>query len=95
VKAGKNPTLAGYIFWAYRTKTAELEEKYTQKFTELLGYTVQVSSAENIIIPSRLAFLIVSIKHTTTTQESMYLSPLQITKTPPRTRRRPIIYELG
>jgi ABC-type transport system involved in multi-copper enzyme maturation permease subunit len=51
LEAGGEPTLEGYIFWVYRSKAAELEEKYSQKFTELLGQPVQVDIGDNIVIP--------------------------------------------
>lgn len=44
-------TLSGYIFWIDRLKVSELEEKYSQAFTEILGRPVQIVINENIIIP--------------------------------------------
>jgi ABC-type Na+ efflux pump permease subunit len=49
--SGGTPTLSGYIFWADRMKVAELEAKYSQAFTEILGQPVQVVIGQNIIIP--------------------------------------------
>jgi len=49
--SGGEPTLEGYIFWVYRSKAAELEAKYSQKFTELLGQPIQVHIGENIVVP--------------------------------------------
>lgn len=49
--SGGTPTLSGYIFWVDRMKVAELEAKYTQAFTEILGKPVQVEIGQNIIVP--------------------------------------------
>jgi ABC-2 type transport system permease protein len=49
--SGGTPTLSGYIFWANRMKVAQLEAKYTQAFTEILGQPVQVVIGRNIVIP--------------------------------------------
>jgi ABC-type Na+ efflux pump permease subunit len=49
--SGGTPTLSGYIFWANRMKVAQLEAKYTQAFTEILGQPVQVAIGRNIVIP--------------------------------------------
>jgi len=44
-------TLSGYIFWADRMKVSDLETKYSQAFTEILGHPVQVAIGRNIIVP--------------------------------------------
>ncbi len=49
--SGGTPTLSGYIFWVDRMKVANLEAKYSQAFTEILGQQVQVIIGQNIIIP--------------------------------------------
>lgn len=49
--SGNIPTLSGYIFWVDRMKVAELEAKYSQAFTEILGQPIQVVIGQNIIIP--------------------------------------------
>jgi ABC-type Na+ efflux pump permease subunit len=49
--SGSIPTLRGYIFWVDRMKVAELEAKYTQAFSEILGQPVQVVIGQNIIMP--------------------------------------------
>ena len=49
--SGGTPTLSGYIFWVDRMKVAELEAKYSQAFSEILGQPVQVVIGQNIIIP--------------------------------------------
>jgi ABC-2 type transport system permease protein len=49
--SGGTPTLRGYLFWAERMKGSELEEKYSQAFSEILGQPVQVAIGKNIIIP--------------------------------------------
>jgi len=50
--SGGEPTLTGYILWVHRTRVAELEAKYSQKFSELLGQPVRVEIKENFIIPT-------------------------------------------
>jgi ABC-type Na+ efflux pump permease subunit len=49
--SGGTPVLGGYIFWVNRMKVAELEAKYTQAFSEILGQPVQVVIGQNIVIP--------------------------------------------
>ncbi len=49
--SGGTPALSGYIFWVDRLKVAELEAKYSQAFSEILGQPVQVVIGRNIIIP--------------------------------------------
>jgi ABC-2 type transport system permease protein len=49
---GSEPTLNGHFLWSRRTKVAELEVLYSEKFSELLGQTVQVEIGENIVVPS-------------------------------------------
>ena len=49
--SGGTPTLSGYIFWADRLKVTELEAKYSQAFSEILGQPVRVAIGENILIP--------------------------------------------
>ena len=44
-------TLSGYIFWVDRMKVVDLETKYSQAFTEILGQPVQVVIGQNIFIP--------------------------------------------
>ena len=44
-------TLSGYTFWADRMKVPELETKYSQAFTEILGHPVQVVIDRNIVTP--------------------------------------------
>lgn len=50
--AGGEPTLSGYILWVHRRRAAELEVKYSAKFTELLGQPVRVEIGENFVIPA-------------------------------------------
>ena len=50
--SGGEPILTGYISWVFRGKVAELEVKYSDKFTELLGQPVRVEIGENVVIPS-------------------------------------------
>lgn len=50
--SGGEPTLSGYILWVHRARAAELEAKYSAKFTELLGQPVRVEIGENFVIPA-------------------------------------------
>ena len=50
--SGGEPTLSGYILWVHRAQAAELEAKYSAKFTELLGQPVRVEIGENFVIPA-------------------------------------------
>ncbi len=49
--AGDEPTLTGYILWAYRNKAADFETKYSKVFTELLGSTIHVKISKEYVIP--------------------------------------------
>jgi ABC-2 type transport system permease protein len=49
--SGGEPTLSGYILWVHRTQVVELEAKYSQKFSELLGQPVRINIGENFVIP--------------------------------------------
>ena len=53
--SGGTLTLSGYIFWVDRNKVAELEAKYSQAFSEILGRPVQVVIGPNILIPPATA----------------------------------------
>ena len=53
--SGGTPTLSGYIFWADRFKIADLETKYSQAFSQILGQPVQVAIGQNVIIPGASA----------------------------------------
>lgn len=46
------PSLVGYILWAFRGKAAELETLYSDKFSEMLGQPVRVEINKNFIKPS-------------------------------------------
>jgi len=50
--SGGEPILSGYILWVHRARVEELEAKYSDKFTELLGQSVRVEIGENFIIPA-------------------------------------------
>ncbi len=50
--SGGEPTLGGYVLWVHRGRAAELEAKYSEKFSELLGQPVRVEIGENFIISS-------------------------------------------
>jgi ABC-2 type transport system permease protein len=52
LESGGEPTLTGYILWVHRVRSAELEAKYSQKFSELLGHPVRIKIGENFIIPT-------------------------------------------
>ncbi|HSG43326.1 MAG TPA: ABC transporter permease [Anaerolineales bacterium] len=45
-------TLSGYILWVHRARSAELEAKYSQKFSELFNQVVHIKIGENIVIPA-------------------------------------------
>jgi ABC-2 type transport system permease protein len=51
LEAGGEPELSGYILWVHRTKASDLELKYSEKFSELLGQPVRVNIGENFVIP--------------------------------------------
>jgi ABC-2 type transport system permease protein len=50
--SGGEPILSSYIMWAHRPRAAELETKYSAKFTELLGQPVRIEIGENFVIPA-------------------------------------------
>jgi len=50
--SGGEATLSGYVLWVHRARAAELEVKYSSKFTELLGQPVRVEIGDNIVIPA-------------------------------------------
>ncbi len=50
--SGGEAALTGYIMWEHRGEAAELEVKYSAKFTELLGQPVRVEIGENFVIPA-------------------------------------------
>jgi len=51
LEAGGEPKLEGYIFWVHRSRVAEFETKYSQKFAELLGQPLRIHIGDNIVIP--------------------------------------------
>jgi ABC-2 type transport system permease protein len=51
LEAGGDPELSGYILWVHRTRVSDLELKYSDKFSELLGQPVRVEIGENFVIP--------------------------------------------
>jgi ABC-type Na+ efflux pump permease subunit len=51
LKSGGEPELDGYIFWVHRSRVVELEAKYSQKFSELLGQPMRIHIGDNIFIP--------------------------------------------
>jgi ABC-2 type transport system permease protein len=44
-------TLSGYIHWAKRNQVAELEKRYSENFSELLGQPTRIVIGENILLP--------------------------------------------
>ena len=50
--SGGEATLSGYVLWVHRARAAELEVKYSSKFSELLGQPVRVEIGDNIVIPA-------------------------------------------
>lgn len=51
LEAGGEPELSGYILWVQRTRVSDLELKYSDKFSELLGQPVRVNIGKNFVIP--------------------------------------------
>jgi ABC-2 type transport system permease protein len=51
LKSGNEPILSAYILWVHRTRAAELEAKYSEKFTEFFGQPVRIEIGENFVIP--------------------------------------------
>ncbi len=51
LEAGGESELSGYILWVHRTRVSDLELKYTEKFSELVGRPVRVNIGENFVIP--------------------------------------------
>lgn len=51
LRSGSEPTLSGYILWVHRTRAAELEAKYSEKFSEFLGKPVRIEIGDNFIKP--------------------------------------------
>ncbi len=51
LEKGGEGTLYGYIHWVDRAKVSDLEARYTQQFSELLGKQVNVIIGENIVEP--------------------------------------------
>jgi ABC-2 type transport system permease protein len=49
--SGGEATLSGSILWVHRAQAAELEDKYSAKFSELFGQTVSVEIEKNFVIP--------------------------------------------
>jgi len=49
--SGEEISLLGYIHWAQRGQVADLENKYSAMFSELLGMPVNVEIGDNILLP--------------------------------------------
>ena len=49
--SGGEPGLEGYVLWAHRSQAADLEKKYSEKFTQLLGRPLQIHIGDNIVVP--------------------------------------------
>lgn len=43
--------LTGYTMWVFRNSVPEMENKYSQLFSQLLGGTVRVEIGENVLLP--------------------------------------------
>ena len=51
LEADGEPELSGYILWVHRTRVSDLELKYSDKLSELLGQPVRVNIGQNFVIP--------------------------------------------
>jgi ABC-2 type transport system permease protein len=49
--AGREAVLTGYTMWVYRNSASEMESKYTDLFSRLLGSPVRVEIGDNILLP--------------------------------------------
>ena len=48
---GETAVLTGYTMWVFRNSVAEMESKYSELFSQLLGGAVQVKIGDNVIVP--------------------------------------------
>jgi ABC-2 type transport system permease protein len=51
LESGGEPGLEGYVLWAHRSQAADLENKYSEKFTQLLGRPLRIHIGDNIVVP--------------------------------------------
>ena len=51
VASGGEAVLTGYTMWVFRNSVAEMENKYSDLFSQMLGNPVQVKIGENILKP--------------------------------------------
>lgn len=51
LETGDQITLTGFILWSQRPRVAELEAKYSEKFSQLLDKPVRIQIGENYVIP--------------------------------------------
>ena len=49
--SGETAVLTGYTMWVFRNSVAEMESKYSELFSQLLGGSVEVRIGENVIVP--------------------------------------------
>ena len=48
---GETAVLTGYTMWVFRNSVSEMESKYSELFSQLLGGAVQVKIGDNVIVP--------------------------------------------
>ena len=49
--SGGEDVLTGYTMWVYRNSVPEMESKYSELFSQLLGSSVRVEIGDNVLIP--------------------------------------------
>lgn len=49
--SGETAVLTGYTMWVYRNSVPEMESKYSDLFSQLLGGSVQVNIGNNVLVP--------------------------------------------
>ena len=49
--SGETAVLTGYTMWVFRNSVPEMESKYSELFSQLLGSPVQLEIDDNILIP--------------------------------------------
>ena len=49
--SGETAVLTGYTMWVFRNSVPEMETKFSELFSQLLGGSVQVTIGENVLVP--------------------------------------------
>ncbi len=49
--SGETAVLTGYTMWVFRNSVSEMESKYSEQFSQLLGGSVEVNIGENVLVP--------------------------------------------